>query len=97
MSTLKEIKEVIKPFINDYGITRAGVFGSTARGERKKSSDIDLIFDFSKEFGLLDLCRLKISLEERLRQKVDILEFASLNPCIKDNILKEVVMIYEQG
>ena len=97
MPTIDELKKNIIPFINDYGIKRVGVFGSLARGEAKESSDIDLVFDFDKEFGLFALSGLKIALEESLGKKVDIVEFSSLDPNIGANIMNEVVMLYEQG
>lgn len=97
MSSLEEIKENIKPLVAKYGIIRAGIFGSHARGDINENSDIDLIFDFAKDFGLIELSGLKISLEERLGKKVDIVEFSSLDPIIMDKVLSEVVLIYEQG
>lgn len=97
MPTFEEIRQNILPFVDEYGIKRVGVFGSFARGETTKSSDIDLIFDFQKEFGLIALSGLKIALEERLDKKVDIVEFSSLDPSICKSIKDEVVMIYEQG
>jgi len=97
MPSLEEIKENIKPLVTKYGITRAGIFGSYARGDTNENSDIDLIFDFAKDFGLIELSGLKISLEEKLGKKVDIVEFSSLDPIIKDKILSEAVLIYEQG
>ena len=97
MPTLEEIRQNILPFIDEYGIKRVGVFGSLARGEATESSDIDLVFDFQKEFGLIALSGLKIALEEKLDKKVDIVEFSSLDPSISESIKDEVVMIYEQG
>jgi predicted nucleotidyltransferase len=97
MPTLDEIRQNILPFIDEYGIKRVGVFGSLARGEATESSDIDLVFDFQKEFGLIALSGLKIALEEKLDKKVDIVEFSSLDPSISESIKDEVVMIYEQG
>ena len=40
--TIKEIKTIIKPILNKYGITEIYLFGSYARGEAKESSDIDI-------------------------------------------------------
>lgn len=97
MVTFEDIKNNIMPFVNKYGIKRVGVFGSLVRGEAKESSDIDLIFDFEKDFGLFALSGLKIALEEKLGKKVDIVEFSSLDPYIGANILNEAVIIYEQG
>lgn len=97
MPTFEEIKNKILPFVNEYGIRRVGIFGSFARGDAKESSDIDLIFDFEKSFGLFAMSGLKLALENELGKKIDIVEFSSLDPYIGKPIMDEVVMIYEQG
>lgn len=93
MLTYEEIKNNITPYIDEFGIKRAGVFGSVARGNATEKSDVDLIFDFQKDFGILALSRFKMELEERLGKKVDIVEFSSLDPLIADDVMKEVVYI----
>ncbi len=97
MPIFEEIYQNILPFVDEYGIKRVGVFGSFARGEATESSDIDLVFDFQKDFGLLALSGLKIALEEKLDKKIDIVEFSSLDPSLAESIKDEVIMIYEQG
>ena len=97
MPTFEEIYQNILPFVDEYGIKRVGVFGSFARGEATESSDIDLVFDFQKDFGLLALSGLKIALEEKLDKKIDIVEFSSLDPSLAESIKDEVIIIYEQG
>lgn len=96
MPTFEEIRNNIRPFIEEYGIKRVGIFGSYARGQAKESSDIDLLFDFQKEFGIFGLSHLKLCLEEKLGKNIDILEFSTIDPIIRDSILKDMVMIYEQ-
>jgi uncharacterized protein len=54
-------------------ISMVGIFGSMARGEAKKKSDIDLIVRFSKRKSLLALVRLERELTEALGRKVDLL------------------------
>jgi len=46
MSTKKQlerIKRISIPILKKNGVDKAGIFGSYARGEAKKSSDIDLL------------------------------------------------------
>ena len=43
--SLKEIKRIIKPILNKYGISDIYLFGSYARGEAKYNSDIDIYCD----------------------------------------------------
>ena len=97
MLTLDIIKESLSPFINEYGISKAGVFGSYARNQANESSDIDLIIDFQKEFGLIKLLNLKMLLEEKLGKKVDIIEYSCLKPDFANSVLKEVIVFYDQG
>ena len=57
MPTFEDIQNNIRPFIDEYGIKKVGIFGSYARGQAKETSDIDLLFDFQKEFGIFGLSR----------------------------------------
>jgi len=94
---LKEITAEVIKVIDQYGIVKAGVFGSYARGEANDESDIDLLFEFKEVIGLMKLGGLKIDLEEALGKQVDVLQFCSINPQIHDHVLQEVKIIYEQG
>lgn len=42
----------------NYGIVKAAIFGSTARGETNPDSDLDLIVSFGEKYDLLDLVGL---------------------------------------
>jgi len=76
-------------------VSMVGVFGSTARGEAKKKSDIDLIVRFSKRKSLLALVRLERELTEALGKKVDLLTEAALSPYLHEQILKEMQVVYQ--
>jgi len=86
---IKEFNRQIIPVLKRFGVKRASLFGSSARGEDREESDIDIIVEFEAGKSLLDLAGLKIELEEALGRKVDLLTFNSLHPLLKDKILKE--------
>ncbi len=71
-----------------------GIFGSMARGEAKKKSDIDLIVRFSKRKSLLAMVRLERELTKALGRKVDLLTEAAISPYIREKVLKEMQVIY---
>ncbi len=75
-------------------VSMVGVFGSMARGETKKKSDIDLIVRFSKRKSLLALVRLERELTEALGRKVDLLTEAAISPYLRERILKEMQIVY---
>ena len=51
MITLSDIQTALTPIFNAYGISRAVVFGSVAKGTATEKSDLDLLVD-SKLRGL---------------------------------------------
>lgn len=90
--TLSEIKRRAVPLLKKNGVTKAGIFGSYARGEARKSSDIDLIIQPPKGLGL-GFVGIKLELEEKLGRKVDLLTYKSINPYLKEYILSDEVRI----
>ncbi len=94
--TTQLIKKKIMPILKRQGVTKAAFFGSFARGEMKKNSDIDILVDLTKDKTLLDLVGLKIDLEEKLGRKVDVLTYDSIHPRLRNIILKDQKIIYEK-
>lgn len=87
----KDIKKKVLPILKTYGVTRAGLFGSAARGEATAKSDIDLLVEIKKNISLLDFVHLEHLLENALGRKVDLVEYDSIKPILKDYILKDYV------
>lgn len=83
------------PILKRQGVLKAAVFGSAARGEMTKSSDVDLLVKLGKDKTLLDLVGLKLDLEEKLGRGVDVVSYGGIHPLLKDMILKEQKIIYE--
>ena len=92
---IEEIKKKVVPILRKYGIERAGVFGSVTRGLIKKDSDIDILVDMPRKLHitLLDFAHIHIELEDRLNRKVDLVEYCTVRPEIKENIFSEEVRI----
>lgn len=78
-------------------VSMVGVFGSMARGEARKKSDIDLLVRFSKRKSLLAVVRLERELSEALGRKVDLLTEGALSPYLRERILKEMRVVYGKG
>jgi len=90
---LQNINPKIRLVLRKESVRRAGVFGSYARGEQKKKSDIDILVEISNKASLLDLVRMKNLLEKSLGQKVDLVEYCTIKPAIKKRILGEEIRI----
>lgn len=91
---LRQIAKIAVPILKKNGVVKAGIFGSHARGEAKKRSDIDMLIQVKKrKFSLFDLVGLQQDLEKILGKKVDLLTYKGLSPYLKDYILKDEVRI----
>ena len=95
MKKLTQIKRVLaynkSTLKKQYHVKKIGIFGSYARGEEKKSSDLDLLVTFTPGASLFDLVGLGNYLEEELEMKVDVVSEKGLRPEIKTTILKDVI------
>ncbi|MBI2147732.1 nucleotidyltransferase family protein [Candidatus Woesearchaeota archaeon] len=89
---LKKLKLKIIKILKNRGIKKAGLFGSYARGEQKKNSDIDILIQPTRGMGI-EFFGLNIELEEKLGKKVDLVSYNGLSPYIKERILEEEVRI----
>jgi predicted nucleotidyltransferase len=90
---IEEIKGKILSILKRYKVKRAGIFGSVVRGEENKESDIDILVEIVDRMSLLDFAGLKLELEEALGQRVDLVEYSTIKPMIKEQILSEEVSI----
>jgi hypothetical protein len=91
---IEELKEKLLPILRKHGVSRAGLFGSVARGEAQEDSDVDVLVEIRKKhFSLLDFVRVENELGEALGRKVDLVEYAAIHPMLKDRILKEELKI----
>ena len=90
---MENMKEKIIPLLRAYGVKKAGIFGSYARGEQKENSDIDILVKISDETGLLEIIRLKRMLQKAVKRKVDLVEYETIRPEMKKSILEDEVPI----
>lgn len=90
------ITRKIIPILKKQDVLKAAYFGSFARGEEKKNSDIDILVKLRGGKTLLDLIEIKQTLEALLDRKVDILTYNGLNPLLRKAILKEQKIFYEK-
>jgi len=92
--TIEEIKTKIIDTAQQYGIQKAYLFGSYARGEAGIGSDIDLCIEKGKLRTLFELSGFRQDLEEVLKNKVDVVTTVGLSDGFKEQIKKEMILIY---
>lgn len=87
--TVAKIGPIVLRVAQEYGVTNVRIFGSFARGEQRKASDVDLLVDLPDTMSLLDLSGLKIDLEDALKRKVDVVPARSIKPALRETIFAE--------
>lgn len=96
IKTLRELEAILalhKDEIRDkYKVKAIGIFGSYARGEQRKRSDVDILVDFYAPVGW-EFVDLADYLEGILNTKVDLVTPRALRKHFKDRVLKEMVSI----
>ena len=89
-----EIKNIILSHLKGFNPIKVGIFGSFARGDNKKASDIDILVEFKEATSLLTLIKLENDLSEIFGVKVDLVTTGALkNKRIKKSINKDLINI----
>ncbi len=94
---LRDLRVRMEPTLSSYGVVRASVFGSWARGEARADSDVDILVEFGEGCSLLDLIGLQQDLSDELGVSADVVTFASLHPLLRDQVLREQVPLFASG
>ena len=77
-----------------HGARNIRVFGSVARGDSRKRSDVDILVDVPRGMDLFEFSGLRLDLQDALKKKVDLVTFRSLHHLMRDAVLEEQKVIY---
>ena len=80
-------------FTEKFGVKALFLFGSVARDEGRKDSDVDLYVEFDSPIGLFEFVSLKDELESLLGCQVDLGTKRSLKRDILDRIEEETIRV----
>ena len=84
-----------EPDLKRLGVEHLYLFGSTARGEAREDSDVDLFFDHPEgSLGLFQLMDVKAAATRFLGCKTDIMTRRSLHPRLKQHIEASALQIF---
>lgn len=76
-----------------YGVKVVGLFGSSARAQQMRDSDVDLLAEILRPVSLFELIGAEIYLSEILGAKVDLVPVRDVRKELRETILKEAVPI----
>ncbi len=88
---LRQLARSLPELQRDFGVARAGVFGSVARNEAREGSDVDVIVEFSRAPNFAGFEALKARLAALFGQRVDLVTPDSLHRLVRRRALAEAV------
>lgn len=90
---LEAAAPILKALAADHGYTRLAVFGSVARHQARKDSDIDLLVEAPPGTSSFGFVRFKQLIEQVLRHDVDLVDYGGLKPRLDDDIRRDAVLL----
>jgi predicted nucleotidyltransferase len=96
--TVDDLRRLLEPdhsALRARGVIGLYVFGSVAREEATRTSDVDLIVDYDprSNFNLIDLAAIRRQIAERLGVEVDVVTRNGIHRRIRDRVLGEAVRV----
>ena len=81
------------PELQAAGILHLALFGSTARNEAERDSDVDLmaVYDPARSLSLLDISRFQLNLQDMLGARVDLANRLRMRPIIKESAEEDAI------
>jgi uncharacterized protein len=77
------------------GVQHLYLFGSTARGDARTDSDVDLFFDYPRgKFGVYELMEVKETAARILGRKTEIMTRDSIHKALRDRIEAEAAPVF---
>ena len=95
LPTIDEIRTKAMPILKKFGVEKAALFGSYARGEENRDSDIDILVELPKGTSLLTFSALKLELEASFGRRFDIISYGWIDEHIRNRIMRERIVLYE--
>jgi uncharacterized protein len=78
------------------GVRHAALFGSIARGEGKRTSDIDILIELDPQapIGLFEYVGIAQYLSDLFPVRIDIANRSSLKPLVRPNIERDAIYAF---
>ena len=90
---LKILKQKNAEMAKQFGVKSLSLFGSVARNDATKDSDVDILVEFNRPVGYFGLFALQDYLEKLLGCSVDLGTPDSLKPYIKERVEGELLRV----
>jgi len=93
--TLKYSKQKLHNICRKNHVKYLGLFGSYARGEADRASDVDLLVEYSKPKSFFTHLDTVYDLEELFNKKIDLVTKRALGAEVGERVSRDLRTVYE--
>jgi len=93
--SIEELRDIVAPIAEKYGVSRVYLFGSVARGDDDEKSDYDFYIEMDKVMDLFTLSGFFLDLHQAIGSDIDLLDNKSIDKEFLKVIQSEGVIVYE--
>jgi len=93
--TIEELRSIVAPLAERYGVDKVYLFGSRARGDHKENSDYDFYIESEKISSILVISEFFQDLRDAVGCNIDLISTKRIDPDFLSNIMTEGVIVYD--
>jgi len=87
-----QLEEVLPLLRERFGVAKIGIFGSTARGDDRPESDVDVLVEFAPgQTTFRNFMELAFYLEDLFERRVDLVTDQGLSRYLRPHVEQEVI------
>jgi len=94
--TVEELRSIVKPVAEKYGVDKVYLFGSVARGDFNEKSDYDFYIESKKMRSAITLSEFFMDLRDAVGSEIDLISTKRIDPDLFNTIMAEGVILFEQ-
>ena len=85
-----------EPALRAKGVVHAAIFGSTARGDQREDSDVDIVIDFdpAARVTIYDYVAVRDDIAALFEQPVDVVDRAGLKPHLRQPVARDLIYAF---
>lgn len=92
--SIEELKKIVYPIAERYGVDKVYLFGSVARGDYNENSDYDFCIERGKIRSISVLSEFFQDLRDAVGCEIDMVTTKSVDPDFLNKIMMEGVIVY---
>ncbi|MCL2607490.1 MAG: nucleotidyltransferase domain-containing protein [Methanomassiliicoccaceae archaeon] len=92
--TIEEIRLIVAPIAERYGVGKVYLFGSVARGDHNEKSDYDFCIELGKIKSIFKMAGFFGALKDAIGYDIDLVDTESVPPEFLKNIINDGIVVY---